>query len=815
VNKRVDAIADARAWRDQPTRQQHFAKRTRIEVETRLRFAQDGEVGDATEFCHDERPTDLTSEVRHARTRPNNDAAPASPGRVNSSLETHSILEHDFGDLVTRANRVDDFESLHNLAEAGVVAVEVRGVLAAVAHEELRTTRIATGVRHREDAAIVTLVAAAHFALDLVARTTGAGALRAAALNHKVRDHAVERESVVEALRGEITEVLHGVWGVGVVELDVHVALRGLDDGFRHRAKSLPEPPAARIGHTAYMRPSPPAGAFLRSVPRSVLRVMAWGVLMLGVLGAFTTVRPARADETEAFFKKGTIPVIELKFDEASVGSLRNDPRTYARVLIVVDGKELTNAAGAKLKGAAGSFQSFDERPGFTINLGKFDGKSRLHGMRKFHLNNAVQDPTLLSEWLASSILRDADVPATLVSHARLKVNERDLGVYVLKESFDEDFLRRNFRNATGNLYDGGFCADVDSDLERDEGKDVGKDVGENGETRADLRALADACNDPDMKSRWKKLEQLVDIPAFIRFMAIEAMMSHWDGYCYNSNNYRLYFEPAKRARFIPHGMDQCFQDPGMSILDMPRALVAASVMKNPEWRSAYRREIVRLLPEFDPQRLMKRLEPVQKRLQEALRAYSNDAADSQANEARALADRLGARAQNLLEQRSAPEPKPLVFKLGTAVAVRGFHGMSEVEDANVEEVDENGAQWYRVTAGPSGRCIAGFRRGVLLERGRYQLEALVRTDGVVALDPPQDEGAPGTAAGIRASGDARGEGASGGGERVLKFEFEVTESTADVELVLELRAQRGTAMWRVDSVMLTKLRPQKSPRDP
>jgi hypothetical protein len=45
-----------------------------------------------------------------------------------------------------------------------------------------------------------------------------------------------------------------------------------------------------------------------------------------------------------------------------------------------------------------------------------------------------------------------------------------------------------------------------------------------------------------------------------------------------------------------------------------------------------------------------------------------------------------------------------------------------------------------------------------------------------------------------------------------MKFEFEVTESTADVELVLELRAKRGTAMWRADSITLTKLRPQTKP---
>ncbi len=648
------------------------------------------------------------------------------------------------------------------------------------------------------------LIAARNLTLDLVARTAGAGALWASALDDEVGDHAMEREPVVEALSSEITEILHGHRGVRVVELDMHIALHGLDDGFRHRAKSLTEPIRPRIGHTAPMRRPIPANAPLLATAHRLV----WLRAMVVALTMAFALYPSCADETEAFFQKGEIPSIELRLDDAAVASLRNEPRTYARVGIVVDGKELTPLAGAKLKGAAGSFQSFDERPGFTIHLAKFDGSARFHGMRKFHLNNAVQDPTYLSEWLSSSIARDADIPATLVSFARLKVNERDLGVYVVKESFDEDFLRRNFRNPTGNLYDGGFCADIDSELERDEGKDVG----ENGETRADLRAIADACADPDMQSRWKRLEKLVDISAFVRFVALEAMLGHWDGYAFNSNNYRLYFEPGKRARFIPHGMDQCFQDPAMSVLDMPRALVAASVMKNPKWRADYRREIARLLPEFDPQRLMKRLEPVQRRLQEALRAYSNDAADLQSTEARALADRVVARAQNLLEQRNAPEPKPLVFRPGVAVVIRGFHGMSEVEDANLEEVDENGAQWYRVTAGPNGRCIAGFRRGVLLERGRYELEALVRTDGVVALDALQDEDAPGTAAGLRTSGAPRGEGASGGGERVMKFEFEVTESTADIELVLELRAKRGTAMWRTDSITLTKLRPQTKP---
>ena len=43
-------------------------------------------------------------------------------------------------------------------------------------------------------------------------------------------------------------------------------------------------------------------------------------------------------------------------------------------------------------------------------------------------------------------------------------------------------------------------------------------------------------------------------------------------------------------------------------------------------------------------------------------------------------------------------------------------------------------------------------------------------------------------------------------GEGTLDLEFEVSEETADLELVLELRAKSGTALFRKDSLRLTKL---------
>jgi hypothetical protein len=526
------------------------------------------------------------------------------------------------------------------------------------------------------------------------------------------------------------------------------------------------------------------------------VRIARRACLGLLVLLAFAATAPVFArDDASAYFRAGRIVELAIELSAESAAALRQDPRAYVRCTLREGDRIVSENAGIKLKGAAGSFREFDDRPALTVNLDKFGPAKPWNGLEKFHLNNSVQDESLLSEWIASEVIRSAGQPATRVAHARVRLGERDLGVYVLKESFDEHFLARSFRNASGNLYDGGFCQDIDGELGRDEG-----DV---GEERADLRLIAQACAEPDMKQRWKRLEQLVDIGDFVRFMALEAMLGHWDGYTFNTNNYRVYLEPGRKARFLCHGMDQCFQDPSMSVLGAPISMVGRSVMRNPEWRKLYRREIVRLLDEFDAARIARRVEPVQRRLQDALRGVGVEAAAAQADRARELMERVEARARSLREQSAAPEPKPPTFRKGQAVRIAGWHPMSESEDATVEEIELGGARWYRVACGDSGRCIAGWRCSVLLAKGRYRFEALMRVDGVEKL--AEDNGAPGIGAGIRTADRARSAEGTGSGERTVAFEFEVAEEVADVDLVLELRASRGSTAFRVDSLTITR----------
>lgn len=269
-------------------------------------------------------------------------------------------------------------------------------------------------------------------------------------------------------------------------------------------------------------------------------------------------------------FDQPTVVDFELRLTPSSRRALRERSREYAPVTVMVNGVEYTNVA-VKLKGAAGSFRSLDDRPALTLSFNKHVEGRRVFGLRRLHLNNSVQDPSYLSEYVGSAMFRSAGVPTPRVAWATVRIDDRDLGVYVLKEAFEKEFLRCHFEQTDGNLYDGGFLRDVDQALERDGGFGP--------PDHQDLNALAEAARERDLPRRWERLQQVLDVDRFATYAALSVMMVDWDGYPMNRNNYRVYFNPADgRAVFLPHGMDQLFQRTYLELDQGWAGLVAWSV---------------------------------------------------------------------------------------------------------------------------------------------------------------------------------------------------------------------------------------------
>lgn len=293
-------------------------------------------------------------------------------------------------------------------------------------------------------------------------------------------------------------------------------------------------------------------------------------------------------------FDKPTLVRLHIHLPVAELSKLRENPRVMVPARVVIDDKDFPNTA-VRLKGGQGSFRPVTEKPGWTLDFNRFNKGQALYGISKIHVNNSVQDSTYLCEDLSAGLFRRAGVPAPRIAWATVTLNDRQLGLYVLKEGITKEWLRLQFGDGTGNLYDSGTHQEINQPLRLDSG--------EGAEDRADLRALAEAAGIGNPEQRWAALQQALDLEQFINFVACEVLANHTDGYSLMQNNYRIYFSPkTHQATFLPQGMDRMFWEPRATLQPKMKALLAVAVMSVPEGESRYRARLKQLAEQtFDP----------------------------------------------------------------------------------------------------------------------------------------------------------------------------------------------------------------------
>jgi hypothetical protein len=245
---------------------------------------------------------------------------------------------------------------------------------------------------------------------------------------------------------------------------------------------------------------------------------------------------------------------IALTLDVAAKQSLAASPETD------VPGKlSFTDASGAdrtydvtiRIKGQYGSRRPIDAKPAFKIKLR--NKEDRFFGLEQLTLNNMVQDRTMIHEALGYQVYEAVGVKVPSTGYARVSVNGEAYGLYLNVETIDRQFLKRQFGDDQGILYEGTYGIDLRaSDIKKfqlDEGKDPG---------RAQLRALVRAVDGSGDDVFYGPTPQ-VDTKSFLAMMAAGTLLDDWDNY-YQSNNYRIYWNPsARRWVFIPTGIDQTF----------------------------------------------------------------------------------------------------------------------------------------------------------------------------------------------------------------------------------------------------------------
>ena len=524
---------------------------------------------------------------------------------------------------------------------------------------------------------------------------------------------------------------------------------------------------------------------------------MALGVLAGGLRAASS--KELHRAEADALFTNRAVLTLAVEISDEGLASLRKTPRDYVRATLRDGGTVFTNVA-VHLKGGSGSFQKVDDRPGWTVEFNRYDSESRFHGLKKIHLNNGAQDPTRLSEFIGGELFREAGVPAARAAHALLTLNGRRLGLYVLLESLDKDFLSGNFQDKHGDLYGQTRNCDITNAIERMEG--------DGPLTYEGLKALAAAVGEPDPHRRVERLEQTLDVPRFLSFMAMEILLCHWDGYTFNRHNYRIYQDPgAGHLVFIPHDLDQLVKRQNTALLPAARGLTAQAVLDTPELRARYLARVRELATTvYVVPGLTQRVDQAVAALRPTLAAYDRELATNFIAAADEFKGRIAGRGQQLQRQFDILDGKlpTLAFRDGIA-RLTNWQAEPHLAVTQVARVPAEGRRsdlWIKL-GGTNSPNAAAWRTAVLLGPGWYRFEGRVRCAGVEAARWRKGDGA-GLASGytrqpefFRLRGDLTWQ--------TLAVDFEVV-STGDVDLGCDLRADRGEAWFAEDSLQLIRL---------
>jgi spore coat protein H len=514
-------------------------------------------------------------------------------------------------------------------------------------------------------------------------------------------------------------------------------------------------------------------------------RALLLVVFVLVVRGGFAAKPPAGED----LFRDAVVPELRLEISSEGLNSLSRSPRKYVRATVKEGEKVYTNVA-VHLKGGPGSFRPIQDTPAFTLNFDRFAPGQTFHGLKKVHLNNSVQDQTYLHEKISRELFEAAGVPVPRAGNAWLTFNDREFGIYVLLEGVNKQFLKRYFKDVSGNVYDGHSGSDVTTDMPTNSG--------ENRRDKSRLRALASATREPELDARLEALEKTLDLDRFFSFVGMEMILGHWDGYTIGRNNFRIYHDRDNdRMVFLPHGLDQVL---GRKFPMMPpnaNGLVARAVLDIPEARKRYRERYGQLCTNvFIVESLTDRITTVAAKIDAVIARHDPEKAHSHSGAAARFARRIKERALELQNQ-IAPPP-PIHFD-GIGVArLTNWNSKLDLGQAKLNrEEDSNGNMLLHIST-ESG-CTASWRTTLDLPAGEYRFQAHVKTKGVVL---PNEERA---GAGLRISGHRLGQKNSGDRNWTpIYFDFEVPENK-DTELVCELRAKKGDIWYDLKSLKLIR----------
>ncbi|MBK9257842.1 MAG: CotH kinase family protein [Saprospiraceae bacterium] len=240
--------------------------------------------------------------------------------------------------------------------------------------------------------------------------------------------------------------------------------------------------------------------------------------------------------------------------------NLKNN-HEYPADFIRSDGqiKDTVKNVGFRLRGNTSRTSA---KKSFKVKFNHFDSP-KYQGLSDLNLNGEHNDPSIIRSKLTWDLMKMAGIPAPRANHVALYINGEYRGLYINVEHIDNDYFNARNSNSTGQLFKCLYGSDFtysghDSDKYKVEVYEPSnrKSNPEYSLFLDFLQALNDTGN-PDFRCN---LESVFDVDTYLKTLAIEILVGHWDNPVYNKNNAYLYLnENTGKAELISYDTDNTF----------------------------------------------------------------------------------------------------------------------------------------------------------------------------------------------------------------------------------------------------------------
>ena len=276
-------------------------------------------------------------------------------------------------------------------------------------------------------------------------------------------------------------------------------------------------------------------------------------VILLGMAACDTKLMTVEEEKEypEALFTLGELASVELEMPEATWQKIikKASDKNYYECAVTINGERFDNVA-IRIKGAS----SLDDvalmksdRYSFTLKLNKYEKGQDYHGLSKLLLNNNIWDATQMKDAIVYDMCRFIGLPAPLTNYAKISMNGKFFGCYLLVEPVDKNFCHRNWPDEVSNIYKPYHNLAYSSENIKDYANisDFAKVKGGEASMQRVIAALKSV-------EEGKDIDEHVDIESMMKYMALQTIVVNYD--CMTGHNEQNYYlrEADGKISLIP-----------------------------------------------------------------------------------------------------------------------------------------------------------------------------------------------------------------------------------------------------------------------